>query len=99
MQWCHAINPGPIGLDRQVIDKEAGFKIVRSIEEDVGPFGEVFNIGVVGVYDHWFHDYVGINFGEFSCGGLSLGEIRGNVRLVEEGLALKVVAFDEIAIT
>jgi len=41
---------------------------------------------------------LGIDAAELAGGGLGLGQILGNILLIEEGLPLKVIQFDKIAV-
>ncbi len=100
---CPGVDVGDGVHHREVIDEEAGLEVVCAVEEDVG-FAQLAMeddaLGVVAakVGDDGFDLDLGIDFDEAVAGSLGFGALVLRVGIGEEGLAVEVRVFDEIAV-
>ena len=93
-----AEDPGLAELDRGVVDQVAGLEVVGAVQDQVGVAHQVEDVGVVDVGDDRLDLDRAVDQPQLPRGGLGLGEIVGDVLLVEEDLALEVVGLDEVAV-
>ena len=92
------IDPGLAQLHRRVVDQVAGLEVVGAVEDQVGVADQVEDVGVVDVGDDRLDRRSAVDLPELPRGGLGLGQVVGDVLLVEEDLALEVVGLDEVAV-
>lgn len=92
------VDPGEIAFEGDIVDEEAGFKIVGAVEDEMDGVGEREDIFGGDVGDLGVEGAGGIDFGELVGGGDGFGELRAEVVFVEEDLSLEVGEFDEVAI-
>ena len=93
-----AEDPGLVQLHRRVVDQVAGLEVVGPVEDQVGVGDEVEDVGVVDVGDDRLDRHRRVDLPELPRGGLGLGQVGGDVVLVEEDLPLEVVGLDEVAV-
>jgi len=93
-----AVDPRLVQLDCRIIDEIADLEIIGAVEDQVGIPDQFDDVGVVNVGDDGLDVNAGVDGAELASGGLGLGQVLGNVVLVEEDLALQVAGFDEVAI-
>ena len=93
-----AVDPRLAELDRRVVDQVARLEVVGSVQDQVGVADQVEDIGVVDVGDDRLDRDRAVDRPELARGGLGLGQVVGDVVLVEQDLALEVVGLDEVAV-
>ncbi len=106
----HALGPDGARIDigdrvhhREVVDEQAGFKVVCAVEEDVGFTESAIENDTLGVVTAKVGDDgvdldLGIDFGQAVAGSLGFGTLVLRIGIGEEGLAVEVGSFDEIAV-
>src|SRR5262249_20740297 len=93
-----AVDPRLVQLDRRIVDEITDLEIISAIEDEVGVLDQLDDVGVVDVGDNRLDVNAGVDGPEFAGGRLGLGQVLGDIVLVEEHLALQVADFDEVAI-
>ena len=96
------VDVGDPEFDGAVVDEVAGLEVVGAVDEDArevpGVLDEVFGVGGGEVGDVGVDGDVGVGGVEPRFGGDRLGDAIDRVLVGEEGLAVEVGAFDEVAV-
>ena len=77
-------------LHASIINEIAGREVVGAVEHDVASANQLFDVGMVDVYDVWFDLDLGIDLGEVICGGDGFRQASLSVVFGEHRLALQV---------
>ncbi len=92
------VDPGSVGFDSEIVDEEAGFEIVRAIEDERKVGKQLRDVAWSQISDYAFDLDIGINEAQASLGSNGLRQGVAGVQLGEKRLPLEVGGFDEIAI-
>src|SRR5690242_1372290 len=92
------VNPGNAGLDGKIVNQEAGFKIISSIEDEVAIRKQFLSVLGAKVGNNAFSLDPGIDGAQLAFGGYGLRQGIAGVRLIEQGLSLEVGRLDEVPI-
>ena len=93
-----AVDPRLVQLHGHVVDQVTHLEVVGAVEDQIGVLGQFEDVGPIDVGDDRLDVNRRVDGREFSRGGLGLGQVLGDVLLVEEHLPLQVGRFDEVAI-
>ena len=93
------VDPGSLRFDSQIVDQESCLEVVGTIQQQVRPFAELFDIRRIDIDNNGFDRSTSVYAPEFLGGGGGLGQVLGDIVLVEEGLAMQITQLDVVSIT
>ena len=85
-------------FDTGIVDEKTCLKVVRTIQNQVHVADHPLNVIRVDVGHDGFHFHLRVHLPQLFGSGDRLGQVPGDVLLVEENLPLQVVHFDVITV-